>query len=199
MIPSGSLLDFETTCRNRSPAPPGRGLKAAIELAAAVAAAVAAFHRVVRSPFEILDLIMGPSPGRASSSVTDGDSELVSGGCGGGDAPDSKAAGSGEESFGGSNFDDSDGAGVWRFRRLSLILARDVVSDRCSTEFFLDLSRLRGGILVGSRLDGGLAREAGASGAGTRSLSIELPGRVGSIGGRLRSGGCPSCCGVAMR
>lgn len=68
VIPSGSSEPLLSACsaawRRRSPAPPGRGLKAL-----AAAAADAAFRNAPAiSPLDFLALIMGPKPGRISSS-----------------------------------------------------------------------------------------------------------------------------------
>lgn len=78
VIPSGSSGDLAcvASCRNFSPAPPGLGLKAD--------AAVAAFQKAPAiSPLDFFDLIIGPRPGRESSTGSGagstGDSVGVSG------------------------------------------------------------------------------------------------------------------------
>lgn len=74
VMPSGSSVGLFCPCccccLSRSPAPPGRGLNAD-----AAAAADAAFRQAPAiSPLDRLVLIMGPNPGRVSSSGTGGGS-----------------------------------------------------------------------------------------------------------------------------
>lgn len=200
VIPSGPS-GFSCACRRRSAAPPGRGLKAL--------AADAAFQKApATSPFDFFDLIMGPRPGRLSSSSPWGDvgfstiGEAVFAGTGVVVRSVAGAVGgigaalpiSGNTCFATS----SDGSvnatagatvargwGISRSRRLPV---RDAVPDCWLIEFLRDMrSALRGGGTIGSLLNAGLI-----SGGGTRSRSC---GRDGSIGGRLLSGGgFSSCC-----
>lgn len=87
VMPSGSSAGLFcicccANCLSRSPAPPGRGLNALV-----VVAADAAFRKIpASSPLDRF-FIIGPSPGRVSSSGTGGGS--------GGDAPSLAAAGVG--------------------------------------------------------------------------------------------------------
>lgn len=87
VMPSGPSFSLLCARRIRSPAPPGRGLKAV-----AADAADAAFQNAPAiSPLDFLFLIIGPSPGRESS------------GSGGG------SPGTPEDSDGGSEADSTDG------------------------------------------------------------------------------------------
>lgn len=166
VMPSGPSTAFCWAIRSLSAAPPGRGLKAD----AAVAALAAFQNTPAISPFDFLDLIIGPRPGL--------DSSAGSAGIGGGERTDS-----------------SD----WEMEPLSLFIrdiaggvmprGRGVTSGEDPPSkppragpFIGELrSLLRGGGIMGSFLFIGLF-----SGGGTTSLSM---GRDGSMGGRRRSGG----------
>lgn len=75
VIPSGSLFCLLAALRSFSPAPPARGLKA-LALPAAFQRAAASLFSPAFFPF--LALIMGPRPGRCSSSGDVGESTGVS-------------------------------------------------------------------------------------------------------------------------
>lgn len=212
VMPSGPSVLLFCVWRRRSPAPPGRGLKAF--------AAAAAFQKAPAiSPLDFLALIIGPRPGRLSSGSGGGDMGDSTGdtGAGAGVIEGDGARGDGAScgvcfadtggvSTGGlagnapgrSTLLASTGITVLALLSLNLGLSLTVVSpygfspgvveSTLRVEFLRGdiLSVLRGGT-VGSRRIPGLI-----NGAGTRSLSGCSAVLKGSIGGRRLSGGFSS-------
>jgi hypothetical protein len=192
VIPSGPSETFCAACLRRSPAPPGRGLKAE--------AALAALQNVPAiSPLDFLDLIIGPNPGRSSSSGSAGTGGVASfSSLGAGDSlasgvgtgsgcvgPISFLAVTGVTTPGDSTIIGSarGGSGADGASKSITVAAegKGIVGRLTDSLRGDSLSALRGGGATGSRLFAPPIK-----GGGTRSLSN---GRVGSIGGRLLSGG----------
>lgn len=183
VIPSGPSLVLFWFWRRRSAAPPGRGLKAL--------AALAAFQKAPAiSPFDFFDLIIGPSPGRISSSGSGAGFGGVLSAVGvgtGGMGPAGGAVGGG---------DVTTGLGAPPKTAARLVSFGVVVCSARGGGSFLRLieslrgairSTLRGGTMGSRRMPGLM------SGAGIKSLSACNDLR-GSMGGRFLSGGFSSAC-----